>query len=171
MHHASRFALALAAILASGAASAQAVQIQTATPYAEDADVSSRIRGECTALPTQLPAFIGEFGGPQGVEVTLSESVDATAAGRVLVLEITDAVSMGNAFIGHQKSVTIRGTLFEDGAQVARFRAARNSMGGAFGGFKGSCSVLGRNMRALGRDVATWLAAPVDGARLGNLED
>lgn len=170
MHHASRFALAFAAILASGAASAQAVQIQTATPYDPDADIAGRIKRECTELPTQLPAFIAEYGARGGVEVSLVEAVDASAPGRVLTLEIANAVSEGNAFLGHRKSTTVVGTLYQDGAEVGSFRGMRNSMGGAFAGYKGSCSVLGRTVRALGQDIATWLQDPVDGARLGDLE-
>jgi hypothetical protein len=41
-------------------------------------------------------------------------------------------------------------------------------MGGAFAGFKGSCSVLGRTVEALGEDIGGWLAAPRDGASLGD---
>lgn len=87
----------------------------------------------------------------------------------MLQVEIVDAVSMGNAFIGHQKYARIEGTLYEDGRKVASFKGRRNSMGGAFAGYKGSCSVLGRTMKALGKDVADWLKNPTDGARLGDM--
>jgi hypothetical protein len=79
-----------------------------------------------------------------------------------------DAVSMGNAFLGHQKFTKVRGTLLQDGTKVASFKARRNSMGGAFAGFKGSCSVLGRTVEAMGEDIATWLTDPRDGASLGD---
>ena len=40
--------------------------------------------------------------------------------------------------------------------------------GGAFGGFKGTCSILGRCIKAIGADIAKWLANPTMDAMLGN---
>jgi hypothetical protein len=41
-------------------------------------------------------------------------------------------------------------------------------MGGAFAGYKGSCSVLGRTIKAIGKDVAEWMKAPSKDAQLGD---
>ena len=153
-------------LLAAMPAVADTVRLAHTTPYAEDAEVAHKIRTECVKLQGQLPAYTAEFGREFGVEVDLVDA--APAEGRVLELEIYEAVSMGNAFIGHQKYAKVRGTLFEDGQPVAQFRGMRNSMGGAFGGYKGSCSVLGRTMKALGKDIAQWLQDPRDGAELGD---
>ncbi|MFN7782018.1 MAG: hypothetical protein ACK5PG_04705 [Lysobacterales bacterium] len=147
---------------------AQSVQVQRSIPYAEDADIQNKVRTECTQLNTQLAEFTQEFGRENGIEVQLVETLDTSAEGRVLQMEIVDAVSMGNAFIGHQKYSRVRGVLFENGQQIADFRGRRNSMGGAFAGYKGSCSVLGRTVKALGKDIAQWLANPQDGAQLGD---
>ncbi len=43
-------------------------------------------------------------------------------------------------------------------------------MGGLFAGFKGSCSVLGRTVKAIGKDIAEWLVNPVLDADLGDLK-
>ena len=139
-----------------------------ATPFAEDADIPKKVRAECTELQNQMAAYTEEFGREFGVEVELADDIDTQAEGRVLKMEIVEAVSAGNAFIGHQKSTRIRGTLFENGEKVASFKGRRNSMGGAFAGYKGSCSVLGRTVKALGKDVASWLAKPEDDAELGD---
>lgn len=147
---------------------AQTVQVQSSIPYAEDAEISNKVRDECTELNTQLAEFTQEFGRENGVVVQLVETLDTSAEGRVLQMEIVDAVSMGNAFIGHQKYSRVRGVLFENGEQIAQFRGRRNSMGGAFAGYKGSCSVLGRTVKALGKDIAQWLVNPQDGAQLGD---
>ena len=88
--------------------------------------------------------------------------------GRALQLEIVDAVSMGNAWTGHQKYTKVSGTLYENGRRVAGFKARRNSMGGMWGGYKGSCSVLGRTVEAIGEDIGEWLEQPKDGASLGD---
>jgi hypothetical protein len=151
-----------------GPLQAQQVVMARSTPYAEDADVSRKVREECTKLPTQLPAYTREFGAEFGVDIDLADDIAIDAPGRVLHVEIDEAVSMGNAFIGHRKYSQVRGTLYEDGAAVASFAAMRASMGGAFAGYKGSCSVLGRTIKALGKDIAQWLKDPEDGAELGD---
>ncbi|MEZ5440249.1 MAG: hypothetical protein R3F15_02060 [Lysobacterales bacterium] len=158
-----------ALLLASIEAKASEVQMAQQTPYAEEAEISEKVRKECVKLNGQLPAYTKEFGAELGVQVSLADRLDTAAPGRVLQVEIVDAVSQGNAFIGHQKYARITGKLYEDGNLVASFKGRRNSMGGAFAGYKGSCSVLGRTMKALGKDIATWLMNPVDGARLGDM--
>ena len=51
---------------------------------------------------------------------------------------------------------------------IASFRAKRFSTGGAFGVFKGTCSIIGRCTKAIARDISDWLKHPVDGAELGD---
>ncbi len=168
-----RFAMASLAALSCVAglgvardAAAEPVIVAAAIPYDENADIQDKVRLECTELNAQLSAFIQEFARAKGVEITAG---DATAnTGRVLRVAITNAISQGNAFLGHAKSSSARGTLYDNGTAVASFRATRNSMGGMFAGYKGSCSVLGRTVRAMGEDIGTWLANPVDGANLGD---
>ncbi|MBI3171217.1 MAG: hypothetical protein HYZ32_01320 [Hydrocarboniphaga effusa] len=70
--------------------------------------------------------------------------------------------------MGHYKGVTVTGKLFQNGKQTGSFVATRKSGGGAFGGFKGSCAVLGRCSETIGKDIAKWLAAPTEGAKLGD---
>ena len=47
-------------------------------------------------------------------------------------------------------------------------RAPVASGGGVFGGYKGTCAIIGRGARAIGRDISTWLGNPTDGAELGD---
>jgi hypothetical protein len=163
MHHPIRPFLAVALLLAcGGAAAGTGIQLQSPVPFAEDNDISDAIKSECS-IGKQLAEYVKQY-SKVPVELTAQTATD----GRVLQLEIVDAVSMGNAFLGHQKFTKVRGTLFQDGQKVASFKGRRNSMGGAFAGFKGSCSVLGRTVEVLGEDIGAWLAAPVDGANLGD---
>ncbi len=159
-----RITIAATMLAFAGAAQAQAVQLQRPVPYAQENDVSDAIKKECH-LGEKLADFVK---AKSGVPVEFTEQAPNRASGLVLQMEISDAVSMGNAFTGHQKFVKVKGTLFDKGKKVASFKARRNSMGGAFGGFKGSCSVLGRTVAAIGADVGKWLAKPVDGAGLGD---
>lgn len=160
------------ALLSSVCATAMAmdpVKLPDKVPYAENNEVAGKIKHECR-INEQLSEFIVEYAEEHKVATEVVDATDATMPGRVLVLEITDAISRGNAFIGHRKATSVRGTLYQDGQKVASFVGERDSMGGAFAGFKGSCSVLGRTVKALGSDIAEWLAKPTDNAQLGDLE-
>jgi hypothetical protein len=165
----STFFFVLLASSISSFTTADPIAAQSSIPYSADARVAQNIRNECTKLGTQLAQFTQQFGKKFDVEVQLTDTLDTAAKGRVLQLEITEAVSMGNAFIGHQKYATSRGTLFENGEKIASFEARRQSMGGAFAGYKGSCSVLGRTVKAMGKDIAQWLKEPTDKAMLGDM--
>lgn len=165
----STLACLLLAASTSSLSFANPVTIQANIPYAADARVAQNIRTECTKLGSQLAEFTKEFGKKVGLDVVLAESIDTNQKGRVLQIELTDAVSMGNAFTGHQKYASARGTLYEDGKKIASFEARRQSMGGAFAGYKGSCSVLGRTTKAMGKDISLWLKQPNDKALLGDL--
>ncbi len=151
------------AIAGAPAASAQSVTVPASVPYVEDNEISDAIKAECS-LGTKLSDSIKRH----GPSVVLADGTPDTASGRVLHVEIVDSVNMGNAFMGRQTYTKIRGTLFDGGQKVASFKARRNSMGGAFAGFKGACSVLGRTVDKLGEDVGGWLANPKDGAALGD---
>jgi hypothetical protein len=150
------------------AAAAEEVRLQSPVPYAEDNFIAANIKAECP-LGQQLADFVREFSARSGVVVVLGDAVSSSMEGRVLKLEILDAQSTGNAWTGHLKSTSVRGALYENGVKGAAFSARRLSRGGFGAGFKGSCSVLGRTIKAIGSDIATWLARPVDGARLGDL--
>ena len=163
MHRSTRPLLAAILLLAGGhAVAGTGVQMLSPVPFAEDNDIEDNIKSECR-IGEQLAEFVKQYS-----KVPVELTSQAPSGERVLKLEIVDAVSMGNAFIGHQKYTKVKGTLFENGQKVASFKGRRNSMGGAFGGFKGSCSVLGRTVEVLGEDIGTWLNAPVDGANLGD---
>ena len=169
VHALAVIALGVAGLLVAGGgreAAAAPVVIAAAIPYDEGADIQDKVRLECTELNAQLSTFVQEFARAKGVEVVVGDP--ATDTGKVLRMSITNAISQGNAFLGHSKSSSSRGALYEDGRLIASFRATRNSMGGMFAGYKGSCSVLGRTVRAMGEDIGSWLANPVDGAQLGD---
>jgi hypothetical protein len=152
----------------SAAHATDAVQVPAKVQYAADNDIAGAIKRECP-LGDQLADFIIDYAKDEHVEVKRVDKTDATMPGRVLVVEITDSISRGNAFLGHHKATRVRGALYQDGQKIGSFTGERDSMGGAFAGFKGSCSVLGRTVKALGSDIAQWLSAPSDGAQLGDL--
>jgi hypothetical protein len=149
-------------------AAPKSVSLQAPVPFEDGNTIQRNIIDDC-AIDRQLAQFVSEFATENGIEVELKDKVTQADAGSVLILEIVDAVSLGNAFIGHKKFTRIRGTLFDNGVEIASFNGGRQSSGGAFAGFKSSCSVLGRTVRALGNDVALWLKKPWKDATLGDL--
>lgn len=160
--------IASVVLLAMGSAQADVVTLPRSAPWTDEREIASNIRSECQ-LQTQLPAYIAEYAREEKkIETRFADAVSPDDAGRVLVLEIEEAVSRGNAFIGHQKFTRAKGTLYDNGQEIGNFVAQRYSMGGAFAGYKGSCSVLGRTVKAIGRDVAGWMAAPTRDAQLGD---
>ena len=161
------FVIAIAIGLLAAGAQAGEFTAQAQVPYTQDSIVAGKIKRECP-IDAQLPAALKRFAAASGNQVELVGTLD-TASGQALKMEIFDAESAGNAWMGHRKSVTVKGWLFRDGQQVASFVARRNSGGGAFAGFKGSCDVLERSVNAIGRDIAGWLQAPADGSQLGDL--
>lgn len=162
--------IALMMLAAAPAAfAADGVTVQKPVAYNEDAEIPKAVRAECK-LDEEVPDAIAATAKESGVSVTFAPQVTGATSGRALELEITDVAADGNAFIGHRKSMSVKGKLYENGQVIGSFKARRISMGGAFGGFKGNCSVLERTATAIGEDIAGWLAEPKMDSRLGDLD-
>jgi len=146
---------------------ATAIKVKFAIPYAKNARVEPRvIKTECR-LPNKLSKYIRDYSVGEGIGVIRKNKVRTKSKGKVLSVQITEAVSI-RVGLGHAKYTVIKGTLYNNGRKKAGFTAARRSGGGAFGFVKSSCDVLGRTVKALGSDVSNWLLHPVDGAHLGD---
>ena len=87
-------------------------------PYSEDSVIAGNIKRECT-IDSQLAQAVKRNAEAAGNHVELVANLD-TGGGEVLKLEIFEALSSGNAWMGHHKSVTVKGALYRDGQQVAR---------------------------------------------------
>ena len=66
--------------------------------------------------------------------------------------------------------MTIEGKLMEGGKTIGSFTGQRGSRGGMMAGLTGTCYILERCARALGKDIAHWLKAPSMDSRIGELE-
>ncbi len=160
-------ALAVGAIaLAALPASAQTTKIQRSIPFAANAAVPAAVRDQC-ALQTKVPEFIAESAGSS---VELADGALNRKAGRVLEMEITEVHAPGGGAFSGAKWLSVKGELYDRGKQIGSFRAKRFSTGGAFGGFKGTCAIIGRCAKAIGQDIAGWLASPTPNAQLGDAQ-
>lgn len=159
-------AIVLASLSASAvyAADAKPVAMLKDIPFAEGLDVVQAVRDECQ-LGEKVVSFIVAF-GKKDVVVT-----DTVGTGKYLDMKITNVFAPGGGAWSGPKWLEVSGTLKDGGKSVASFRAKRFSTGGAFGGFKGTCAILGRTTKALGKDIATWVKNPTDGATLGDAKN
>lgn len=118
--------------------------------------IPDNIKAEC-GLPQAQTEAVLEYLADVGLPARAAGSDAIPATGRYLELRIENAISAGNAFIGHRKHVTTSARLFQDGVQIGETTQSRDSSGGFFGGYKSSCSVLRRCTNTLGKDIAAWV--------------
>ncbi|MDH3212208.1 MAG: hypothetical protein OEM05_06960 [Myxococcales bacterium] len=146
--------------LAVGSGARAETRVLRAIPYAQGVEVRQAVRDECQ-LETKVPGYIAQFGS----DVVL---VDQLGGGRVLELAITEVHAGGGGSFSGPMWMTVTGTLREGRRVVGTFRAKRFTTGGAFAGFKGTCSIIGRSTKAIGRDIAAWLENPGMDSKLGD---
>lgn len=154
--------LTLAQLASAGAP----VYVGKTAPYTDSTQVAKNIIDEC-GLPESQMKVLHEQAKESGIEIVEDEAAVAANKGRVLLLETSSAISGGNAFTGHRKQVVVKGRLLENGEEIGSFSAIRGSMGGMWGGYKSSCSVLYRCQTSLAKDILGWLANPTKDARIG----
>ncbi|MEM8547212.1 MAG: hypothetical protein AAGF46_03525 [Pseudomonadota bacterium] len=164
MIKAKRASLAVLALMVIPMAQAQTVTIPSYVEFAPGVDVTAAVRDECQ-LQTKLQDFIVQYG--KGMDIVLSDNPEG-AEGRYVMLEYTHVVGFGGGTWSGAKSLLVSGEVFEGGKLIGSFTALRYSGGGAFGNFKGTCAILGRCAKALGKDIARFLKNPVIGAKLGD---
>jgi len=148
-------ALALATCLLP-APSAAAVGVPQKIEFAKTAPVPPRVREQCN-LQTLIPGAIADHS---------SDAKLVEGAGD-LALEITAVHAPGGWIFSGPKWIEVQGTLRRDGKSLG-FRAKRYSAFDPFSG--GTCGILAKIARALGSDIAVWLANPSDGVELGDAQ-
>ena len=94
--------------------------------------------GTLVRVEQRQAELIEQVGKESDVVVLRDDTAVIAGKGRILLVEISDTISFGNAFITHRKQVKVKGRLLEHGKEVGSFTRVRSSMGGAFAGFKGS---------------------------------
>jgi hypothetical protein len=133
------------------------VNISRDTPYQNIKRIPKNVTEQCTKIGDKVSRFTQEFGTKMNVKFKRIKNVSKKSKGNNLVIQIVDAVSSGNAFIGHRKSITVEAYLYKNGKLVDNITRTRNTSGGFAAGFKSSCAVLGRSAKTLGSDITTWV--------------
>lgn len=135
--------------------------------FKKDAYIRENVKQECN-LDGKLSQFIEENAAGQYASI-VTNSDSRPAGAQILTIEIESVQGAAGGAWSGAKDVVIKGTLTQNGKTLGDFKARRYSGGGMFGGYKGTCAILGRCVKALGRDVAEWLANPTRQAVLGDL--
>ncbi|MEK7304159.1 MAG: hypothetical protein AAB406_01655 [Pseudomonadota bacterium] len=146
---------------------AGSITITKQAPFAQQLSVPDAVRAECN-LPTRVSEFVKEYADKSYDKVALADNVSAGTPGQALSMKIVGLTGTGGGAWSGAKYVTVEGTLWENGKVKGTFTATRLSGGGAFGGYKGTCAILGRCAKAIGKDVGEWLLAPKMNAKLGD---
>lgn len=159
-----RLILAALMCLLPALASAQdgTIRMLDPVPYAPGNDVPNRIKTECTKLGHEIAFMVS--GLMRGKVKLVQGALPTKGPGAVLKVEIVDVISDGNAFLGQNQGITLRGTLYRDGARVAGFTARRTNQAD---NLLTACANLNSLAPNFARDISRWLKAPKDGAELG----
>jgi hypothetical protein len=151
-------------LLAAGSAPAgeQEIKVMSSIPFEDGKAASQKVQDECE-LQTKVPHFLDAYSDRvELIEGALGKS------GRVLELAISQVHAPGGGAFSGAKSMTVKGVLRENGKEIGSFTATRYSGGGVFGGYKGTCAIVGRCAKAIGKDIAQWLEDPKKGSELGD---
>jgi hypothetical protein len=124
-------------------------------PYQDETQIQKNVLSQCTSLGSNFSDFISASLIKNGYSVVKVDPLDITSD-IVLDVKITNLMSAGNAFLGHQKSVTAVAKVYKNGQAGPTEVFTRHTMGGFGAGFKGSCTVLDRDTTALANDIAQW---------------
>jgi len=155
-----------ALLAASVHAKADTLAVPDVVPFAKSASVPAAVKNECN-LGKKLSTYLHTYGAKQFDHVVSSNR--APKGAKKLSISMTNVQGRrGGAWSGG-KSVQVKGKLTRNGKVLGTFEGLRVSGGGVFGGYKGTCSILGRCVKTLGKDVAAWAANPAMNSRLGDL--
>ena len=156
----SKWFCSLAALISFGPALASTPRLENPVTYHPSAGVDQTVRTEC-----QIESMLVRHVGDQLKRVYRTEDVlvdkGGEAAGRpVLRLQITHVLGVGGGAWSGPKAITVSAELVGNDGQVRQTKINRWSVGGMWGGFKGTCSILDRCAVSIGKDLARWVKDP-----------
>jgi len=143
------------------------LNVQKMAVYDKDLAVPQAVQTECN-LESKIPEYVQASAKGSFDSVGLFNKLPDS--GRNLTMKIIGLSATGGGAWSGPKTVTVSGEMTENGKVIGTFKASRHSGGGAFGGYKGTCSILDRCAKTLGKDIAQWASDPTMNAHLGELK-
>ena len=147
-------------------ASGQGVLVIAPITFNDTARIRQAVKNECK-LEDRLAQSIEQFSAKQFAQIETDSTLKQRDA-QVLTIEIEQVQGGGGGAWSGAKSVTVNGTLTKNGKELGSFKAHRYSGGGMFAAYKGTCAILGRCTKTLGKDIAKWLSHPEKNSSLGD---
>ncbi|MFC7422183.1 hypothetical protein ACFQNF_20195 [Iodobacter arcticus] len=130
--------------------------LETPVLYLPDASVINRVKEECNIeelLTKRVGNSMARLNQGEGTVAADVSKVD----GDVLRLRIARVTGVGGGGFSGPKSITVVAELLENGKVKRQTKLNRWSIGGFWGGFRGTCSILDRTAIAIGKDLAHWI--------------
>lgn len=149
--------------------------IQKTAPYQDWAAVRNKMKRECN-IQAQVPAMVRKFAQKNFDNVFLYDIIPPDTVATVLTMSIKDARGTTGGVFSGAKSITVEGTVTQDGRVLGTFIDRRASgfgkikIGWHMSGKKhraGTCDLLFQCAETIGKDVAVWLKEPTMNAQLG----
>lgn len=136
------------------------VLLETPVTYAPDASVVDQIKNECH-IEDMLTQHVGEALRRinKTGDGTIASQTDAGDA-KILRLQITHVLGVGGGAWSGPKATTVSADLIEGGKVIRHTKINRWSVGGVWGAFKGSCSILDRTTIVISKDLSRWVRDP-----------
>jgi hypothetical protein len=151
-------ALSLSSVTA--VAATQTVVLETPVTYAPGSEVVQQVKTECQ-IEDMLATRVGDVlrKRNKGGSGTIAVGADASGS-QVLRLQISHVLGIGGGAWTGPKAITVNAELLEDGKVVRNTKVNRWSIGGFWGAFKGTCSILDRSAIVIAKDMARWVRDP-----------
>lgn len=133
--------------------------LETPVTYADTASIVQKVKEECR-IDEMLEKRVGDVLAKNNRgSGTIARGVEL-ADGQILRLQIENVLGVGGGAYSGPKAITVAAEIFQNGKSVRKTQVNRWSMGGVFGGFKGTCSILDRCAVAIGKDLLQWTKDP-----------
>jgi len=143
-------------------AASDTLSLQKVAPYEKDLSVSAAVKRECN-LDSHIPEFVHSYAKGDFESIDLVNSVSRHTRGKGLAMTIVGVEAKPGGPWSGRKSVTVEGTLWDNGKEIGSFRGMRQTHGGY-----NTCANLNYDARSIAKDVAKWLKAPSMDAHLGD---
>ena len=157
-----RFLLIALCLASSSAFAGERRQVLLETPvvYASGANVVERVKDECH-IDDMLTQHVGE--ALRRLNRTGEGTIDANASpgnAEVLRLQISYVMGVGGGAWTGPKAISLSADLIGNGKVVRHTKFKRWSIGGVWGAFKGTCSILDRTTVIISKDLRRWVHNP-----------
>lgn len=136
------------------------VLLETPVTYAPDASVVDQVKNECH-IEDMLAHHVGDALrriNRTGDGTTASQTDVGDA--KILRLQVTHVLGVGGGAWSGPKATTVTADLLENGNVVRHTKINRWSVGGVWGAFKGTCSILDRTTIVISKDLSRWVRDP-----------